>query len=183
MFSNKKQKNMDSKNNVKINFVEPNTKIIGEIESKSDFRIDGTLDGKINTSGRVVIGKEGTVNGEVQCGYADVIGNFNGSLSSSDSKCSTILYNHFTLVDHLGGLDLALERAAELAEIEDYRLTTYPKFDDDLESILEGLVGGPFGKLRTQLPPEISMWIQGIEALENPANQLQTRLPYTLNVN
>ena len=91
--------------------------------------------------------------------------------------------NAIGLVDHLGGLDLALERAAELAEIEDYRLTTYPKFDDDLESILEGLVGGPFGKLRTQLPPEISMWIQGIEALENPANQLQTRLPYTLNVN
>ena len=87
------------------------------------------------------------------------------------------------LVDHLGGLDLALERAAALAEIEDYRLTTYPKFDDDLESILEGLLGGPFGKLRTQLPPEISLWVQGIEALENPANQLQTRLPYTLNVN
>ncbi|MDG1929845.1 MAG: polymer-forming cytoskeletal protein [Flavobacteriaceae bacterium] len=81
MFSEKKQKNMDSKNNVKINFVEPNTKIIGEIESKSDFRIDGTLEGKINTSGRVVIGKEGTVNGEVHCGYADIIGNFNGSLS------------------------------------------------------------------------------------------------------
>lgn len=91
--------------------------------------------------------------------------------------------NAIGLVDHLGGLDLALERAAELAEIEDYRLTTYPKFDDDLESILEGLVGGPFGKLRTQLPPEISLWIKGIEALENPANQLQTRLPYTLNVN
>ena len=81
MFSEKKQKNMDSKNNVKINFVEPNTKIIGEIESKSDLRIDGTLEGKINTSGRVVIGKEGTVNGEILCGYADIIGNFNGSLS------------------------------------------------------------------------------------------------------
>lgn len=91
--------------------------------------------------------------------------------------------NAIGLVDHLGGLDLALERAAALAEIEDYRLTTYPKFDDDLESILEGLVGGPFGKLRTQFPPEISLWIKGIEALENPANQLQTRLPYTLNVN
>ncbi len=91
--------------------------------------------------------------------------------------------NAIGLVDHLGGLDLAIERAAALAEIEDYRLTTYPKFDDDLESILEGLFGGPFGKLRTKLPPEISVWIQGIEALQNPANQLQTRLPYTLNVN
>ena len=87
------------------------------------------------------------------------------------------------LVDHLGGLDLALERAAALAEIDDYRLTTYPKFDDDLDSLLEGLLGGPFGKIRTQLPPEISIWIQGVEALKNPANQMQARLPYTLNVN
>ena len=87
------------------------------------------------------------------------------------------------LVDHLGGLDLALERAAALAEIEDYRLTTYPKFDDDLDSLLEGLLGGPFGKIKTQLPPEISLWIRGVEALKNPANQMQARLPYTLNVN
>ena len=89
MFSDKKQKNMDSKNNVKINFIEPNTKIVGEIESKSDFRIDGTLEGKINTSGRVVIGKEGTVSGEVHCGYADVIGNFKnpGGTRDTNNKC------------------------------------------------------------------------------------------------
>ena len=81
MFSDKKLKNMDSnKNAVKINFIEPNTRIVGEIESKSDFRIDGTLEGKINTSGRVVIGKEGNVQGEVHCGYADVMGNFSGQL-------------------------------------------------------------------------------------------------------
>lgn len=69
-----------SKNNVKINFIEPNTRIVGEIESKSDFRIDGNLEGKVNTSGRVVVGKEGTVKGEVHCGYADIVGNFNGNL-------------------------------------------------------------------------------------------------------
>ena len=81
MFSDKKQKNMDSnKNAVKINFIEPNTRIVGEIESKSDFRIDGSLEGKINTSGRVVVGKEGSVQGEVHCGYADIMGNFNGKL-------------------------------------------------------------------------------------------------------
>jgi len=73
---------MDSnKNAVKINFIEPNTRFVGEIESKSDFRIDGTLEGKINTSGRVVIGKEGSINGEVNCGYADIMGKFNGNLS------------------------------------------------------------------------------------------------------
>jgi len=68
------------KNAVKINFIEPNTLIKGEIESKSDFRIDGVLEGKVNTTGRVVIGKEGTVSGDVHCGFADVMGSFNGNL-------------------------------------------------------------------------------------------------------
>ncbi len=76
---------MDSnKNAVKINFIEPNTRIVGEIESQSDFRIDGNLEGKIITSGRVVIGKEGSVKGEVHCGHADIMGNFNGNLHVSN---------------------------------------------------------------------------------------------------
>lgn len=87
------------------------------------------------------------------------------------------------LVDHLGGLDVALERAAALAEIEDYRLTTYPKFDDDLESILGELFAGPFGSVKKQLPPEISLWLRDKDLLNNPANRIQARLPYTLNVN
>ena len=87
------------------------------------------------------------------------------------------------LVDHLGGLDVALERAAALAEIEDYRLTTYPKFDDDLESILGELFAGPFGSVKKQLPPEISLWLRDKDLLNNPANRIQARLPYTLNIN
>ena len=36
----------------------------GEIESKSDIRIDGTFDGKINSTGRVVVGEGANVKGE-----------------------------------------------------------------------------------------------------------------------
>lgn len=92
---------MDSnKNAVKINFIEPNTRIVGEIESKSDFRIDGNLEGKVNTSGRVVIGKEGNVQGEVHCGYADIMGNFNGKLvvnSLLTIKSDGIVEGHITV--------------------------------------------------------------------------------------
>ena len=86
------------------------------------------------------------------------------------------------LVDHLGGLDTALARAATLAEIENYRTIAYPKFEEDFESILEELFSGPFSKLRSQLPPEVSLWLRQKDVLQNPANQIQARLPYTLNI-
>ena len=87
------------------------------------------------------------------------------------------------LVDHLGGLETALARAAALAEIEDYKTIAYPKFEEDFESILEKLFGAPFGKLTAQLPPEMALWLRQKDILENPANRIQARLPYTLNIN
>ncbi|MDA0889302.1 MAG: signal peptide peptidase SppA [Bacteroidetes bacterium] len=86
------------------------------------------------------------------------------------------------LVDHLGGMETALERAAVLAEIEDYKITTYPKYDDDLESMLGELFRGPFGNIKQQLPPELGLWLNHTNALKEPANQIQTRLPFTLNI-
>lgn len=87
------------------------------------------------------------------------------------------------LVDHLGGLETALARAAALAEIEDYKTIAYPKFEEDFESILEELFSGPFGKLTAQLPPEVALWLRQKDILQNPANRIQARLPYTLNIN
>jgi protease-4 len=87
------------------------------------------------------------------------------------------------LVDHLGGLETALARAAALAEIEDYKTIAYPKFEEDFESILEELFSGPFGKLTAQLPPEMALWLRQKDILQNPANRIQARLPYTLNIN
>ena len=62
------------------NRIEKGTKITGEIQSESDFRIDGILEGSISTSGKVVIGKEGKINGKVICKNADFEGVFTGNL-------------------------------------------------------------------------------------------------------
>ena len=47
------------------NRIEKNTKIKGDITSEADFRIDGKLEGNVTTSGKVVIGKDGYINGKV----------------------------------------------------------------------------------------------------------------------
>ena len=66
------------------NRIEKNTRIKGDIISEADFRIDGKLDGNVKTSGKVVIGKDGYINGKVECVNADIEGHFNGELLVSD---------------------------------------------------------------------------------------------------
>jgi len=49
------------------------------------------------------------------------------------------------LVDELGGLNEAIDAAAELAEISDYRTTNYPRFSRDFEDAFQ-----PFSIVKTQ---------------------------------
>jgi len=66
------------------NRIEKNTTIVGNITSQADFRIDGKLEGDVKTSGKIVIGKEGRIQGKVSCVNADIEGHFNGELIVED---------------------------------------------------------------------------------------------------
>lgn len=66
------------------NTIAKNTSLVGDINSDGDFRVDGKIEGTIKTSGRVVIGKEGTVIGTIDCTNADVEGTFSGKLIVDD---------------------------------------------------------------------------------------------------
>lgn len=67
------------------NLIAKNTKIIGEILSKGDFRIDGELEGNLKTDGRVIIGASGNVKGVVSAINADVEGRFSGDLKVDET--------------------------------------------------------------------------------------------------
>lgn len=77
MFSEKKK---NPNQVLERNIIAKNTSIIGDINSEGDFRIDGLVEGTIITSGRVVIGAQGTVKGTVECSNADIEGVFSGKL-------------------------------------------------------------------------------------------------------
>ncbi|WP_233901698.1 bactofilin family protein, partial [Tenacibaculum piscium] len=62
------------------NVIGKNTQIKGDIISEGDFRIDGNLDGTINTKGRVIVGQTGFIKGKVTCTNADIEGKFSGEL-------------------------------------------------------------------------------------------------------
>jgi len=82
MFSDKKNK---SSNNTKAiggrNVIDKSTTFVGEIISEGDFRIDGTIEGSIKTTGRLIIGKEGKIIGKANCMNADFEGHFSGELN------------------------------------------------------------------------------------------------------
>jgi cytoskeletal protein CcmA (bactofilin family) len=51
------------------------------VKSSGDLRIDGTLNGNLNTKGKVVIGPTGRVNGEVICKNSEVSGTVEGKIT------------------------------------------------------------------------------------------------------
>ncbi|ARV06972.1 hypothetical protein BTO04_09865 [Polaribacter sp. SA4-10] len=79
MFSSKNKK-LEKPKTMERNVIAKNTTIIGDIKSDGDFRIDGTLEGTIKTNGRVIIGVEGLVKGNVDAANADIEGKFSGKL-------------------------------------------------------------------------------------------------------
>lgn len=60
------------------------TRIEGEIHSEGDMRIDGTLKGNINISGKLVVGEKGSVEGEIKCAYANVSGHLQGTIQVTE---------------------------------------------------------------------------------------------------
>ncbi len=66
------------------NMIGPGTKIVGNIETNGDIRIDGNIEGNIISKGKVVIGNNGIVKGEIVCNNAEVSGSVNGKMSVSE---------------------------------------------------------------------------------------------------
>ena len=88
------------------------------------------------------------------------------------------------LVDALGGMPQALETAAEMAGITDYRIRALPRYKTGLERLMEDLsgtqvTGGSW--LEAELGAD---WAQALRELKNLLRQegLQARLPFTLKI-
>jgi protease-4 len=82
------------------------------------------------------------------------------------------------LIDALGGLEDAIASAAELAELKTYNLVDYPKYEDDLESILmDAFTQLKTNALQHPLEKYASEFIE-LSQLEG----IQTRIPYSIKM-
>jgi len=68
----------------RLNVIGEGTTLNGDIKSDGDVRIDGSITGNITLEGKLVIGKNGTINGEIRCKNSEVNGTVEGKLFVSE---------------------------------------------------------------------------------------------------
>ena len=66
-----------------FNALTAGSKIVGNITADSDFRIDGTIEGELNCTGKVIIGEGGKIKGTVNCANAEIMGTMEGKVTCS----------------------------------------------------------------------------------------------------
>ena len=64
-----------------FNALTAGSKIIGTIIADSDIRIDGTVEGDVQSNGKVVIGEQGKIKGTVACQNAEIFGLIEGKMN------------------------------------------------------------------------------------------------------
>ena len=87
------------------------------------------------------------------------------------------------LVDHLGGLQDAIMAAAKAANIENYNIVNYPKFEEDLESVLSGALPSIELKLTWMqwVPKNLRQQLQHTDP-KNPLLSVQMLIPFDLSI-
>ena len=63
------------------NFLLNGSEIIGNLKTNSNIRIDGRLEGDINSTEKIFLGKFGNVTGDVSCENAYIEGQLEGDLT------------------------------------------------------------------------------------------------------
>ena len=86
------------------------------------------------------------------------------------------------LVDELGGLDKAIEIAAQEAQITDYRISSYPEPENFLMNLLYPQKEDYINSQMQETFGEFYPYIQFIRNVQKQ-DPIQTRIPFELNLN
>ena len=83
MFANKNESMKKEETTAAVNMIGVGTVITGDVYSKGDIRVDGILKGSVITEGKVVLGKEGVIEGDIECSTADISGMIKAKITVS----------------------------------------------------------------------------------------------------
>lgn len=78
--SSKTAANSQGGNLPSVNMISEGTHLKGNLQTKSDIRIAGTLEGEAKASGKLIITSSGSVNGDIESEDADIAGSLDGEI-------------------------------------------------------------------------------------------------------
>lgn len=59
----------------------------GNMRAEGDMRIDGKVVGNIFCSGKIILGPQGVIEGDIEASYADIFGHVHGNLAINNLLC------------------------------------------------------------------------------------------------
>ncbi|HAQ65634.1 MAG TPA: cell shape determination protein CcmA [Bacteroidales bacterium] len=93
-----------------LNTIGQGTIINGDIITNGDVRIDGQIKGKLQSSGRVIVGTTGQIEGEIECRNGDLSGQIDANVKVAELL---ILKTSVRLTGNITTGKLAVEPGAE----------------------------------------------------------------------
>ena len=66
----------------RLNVIVEGSKVIGDMITESNLRIDGEVKGNVTVAAKIVIGKNGRIDGNLTCGSADIEGIVDGLIKT-----------------------------------------------------------------------------------------------------
>jgi cytoskeletal protein CcmA (bactofilin family) len=67
------------------NVLSAGTVLTGNLVTKDDIRIDGVIEGNIISEGKVIVGNNGHVAGDIECVVLDLLGRITGNITCQDT--------------------------------------------------------------------------------------------------
>lgn len=132
-----------------------NTIIKGEISSRSDIRVDGTINGKLYSDSRIVVGEKAKLNGTIVCTNLDFWGNLKGDVFVKDVLS---LKSTATVEGNINVRKLNVELGAQI--IGNCKMISEDQFETSKKTLITTKIG-PKGEIDSndvhQPAPEVKV--------------------------
>lgn len=67
------------------NVLASGTRITGDIGAEEDFRIDGIIVGNVTSKGKIVIGSDSRIEGNIECSNMEIFGEIKGNVTCTEN--------------------------------------------------------------------------------------------------
>ena len=101
-----KEQQQQTISGARYNAITTGSRIEGTIHADDDIRVDGQLEGDLFCNGKLIIGQQGYVKGNVNCTNAEIFGTLEGDFNVTDSL---MLHSTAHLIGNLRTKSLTIE--------------------------------------------------------------------------